>query len=109
MVGYRSPSLRPMWAPWLGQDQPPAPAPATPPPAVPVTYTGAPGVIETLAVLAASGAATWVGVRAGLKETGLLKYAGWVGGVGAGLIGLLYLGSKTGVSAGALPQVRVTP
>jgi hypothetical protein len=71
-----------------------------------VTFTGAPGVIETLAVLAASGAATWVGVRAGMQEKGLLKYAGWVGGVGSGLIGLLYLGSKTGLSVG-LPQVQV--
>jgi hypothetical protein len=38
------------------------------------------------------------------------RIAGWVGGVGGALIGLLYLGSKTGVTRTiALPQIQVTP
>jgi len=73
----------------------------------PKSYTGVPGVIETLAVLAISGAAAWTGVRAGMKENGLLKYAGWIGGVGSALIGLLYLGAKADI--GGLPQVYVVP
>jgi hypothetical protein len=58
-------------------------------------------------VLAISGAAAWTGVRAGMKEKGLLKYAGWIGGVGSALIGLLYLGAKADI--GGLPQVYVVP
>jgi hypothetical protein len=75
-------------------------------------YTGAPGVIETLAVLIASGAAAWIGIRTGLKKTEskTIKAAGWVGGIGAGLIGLLYLGTKSGIGEKfGLPAVRVSP
>lgn len=71
-------------------------------------YDGVPGVIETLAVLAMSGAAAWVGIRAGMRDKGLMQIAGYVGGIGAGLLGLLYLGERSGVSERLhLPGVKV--
>lgn len=91
----------------------PAPAPAAPAPAPPaqpavLEYTGVPGVFETLAVLTMSGAAAWVGARAAMKEHGLLKIAGYVGGIGSALLGFLYLGAKSGISQRlSIPQVRV--
>lgn len=42
----------------------------------------------TVLTLGVTGAAAWVGIRAGLKSKGTLKAAGWVAGVGAGLLGL---------------------
>lgn len=75
-------------------------------------YTGVPGLLETLAVLAITGSAAWLGVTTGLdkRSSQPKKIAGWVGGVGAGLIGLLYLGAKSGVGEMVgLPAVRVTP
>lgn len=75
-------------------------------------YTGAPGIIETLAVLSVSAAAAWVGITTGLdkSEKKARQIAGWVGGVGAALIGLLYIGGKSGVNQMiSLPAVRVTP
>lgn len=76
-----------------------------------VGFTGLPGIVETLAVLAATGAGAWVGIRAGLRERdSYIKYAGWVGGIGAALAGLLYVGTKTGVTQDlGLPAVRVSP
>jgi hypothetical protein len=91
----------------------PAPAPVAPPaPAVtvaPAGYTGFPGVIEILSVLTISGAAAWVGVRTGMtSKKGLYQIAGYVGGIGSALLGLMYLGSKSGVSQQiSLPQVRI--
>jgi hypothetical protein len=104
----------------LGQAAPVAPAPAPAAPAVPVvatapavvttSYTGVPGFVETVVVLGASAAAAYTGVKAGLNKSGKKtdRIAGWVGGIGAGLIGLLYLGGKTGVSKSvSLPSVQV--
>lgn len=51
-------------------------------------------VMETIGVVTVTGAAAWVGIRAGLKEKGTLKVAGWVGGVGSALIGLFFLNNK---------------
>lgn len=96
----------------------PAPAPAAAPAPVPApvvvatTYTGIPGFLETVAVLGISAAAAWTGVRAGMDKQNkkMERVAGWVGGVGGALIGLLYLGSKTNVTkALMLPQVQVVP
>jgi len=95
----------------------PAPAPAAAPaPVVPVvastSYTGVPGFLETVAVLGISAAAAWTGVRAGMNKQApqVNRIAGWVGGVGGALIGLLYLGTKTGVTRTiALPQIQVSP
>lgn len=38
---------------------------------------------------AMGGAAAWVGIRTGIKESGLLSMAGWVVGVAGGLMGAL--------------------
>lgn len=115
----------------LGQAPPVAPAPApgpvaAPAPPVPVEaaapavqlgpgvavpvsgYTGVPGFLETVVVLGIMGAATWVGLRTGMSKqpSDLVKVAGWIGGVGSGLLGVLYLTQKAGVSTG-LPRVQV--
>jgi len=74
-------------------------------------YTGLPGYLETAAVLTVTGAAAWVGIRTGLseKKNEYLKIAGWIGGVGAALLGLLYVGGKTGVSTlVGIPAMRVS-
>lgn len=113
-------AFQPVYSRKMGQQ---APAPATPaapaapavvtPPVITTTnYTGVPGFIETVLVLGVSAAAAWTGVRAGMNKGNkqVERAAGWVGGVGAALIGLLYLGSKTGVtSMTALPQIKVSP
>lgn len=89
--------------------------PAVPPPGPDFLFTGymgIPGIIETLLVLGVSGAAAWVGIRTGMaeKKNDYLKVAGWVGGVGSAVIGLLYLGAKSGVSQMVgIPAVRVSP
>jgi len=65
-----------------------------------------------MAVLTISGAAAWVGIRTAMseKKNDYLKIAGWVGGVGAALIGILYLWGKSGVNQMVgLPAVRVSP
>lgn len=91
----------------------PAPVAVAPMPVVTTTsYTGVPGFLETVTVLAISGAAAWTGVRAGMKKESpkMQRAAGWIGGVGGALIGLLYLGSKTGITKTImLPQVQVVP
>lgn len=90
------------------------PTPVLPPSPDPIFtgYTGVPGAIETLLVLAATGAAAWLGITTALEKnvSQPKKIAGWVGGVGAALAGLLYLGAKSGLNQTAgLPAVRVTP
>lgn len=93
----------------------PPPAPGELPPAPDVLYAGyqgAPGIVETILVLAVAGAASWVGIRTALEkgQDSTMQAAGWIGGVGSALLGLLYLGSKSGVGeAIGLPAVRVTP
>lgn len=92
----------------LGQ----APAVVAPAPAMVVPtyqgYTGLPGVLETLVVVGVAASAAWVGLRTGMSKqpSDLVKTAGWVGGIGSGLLGLLYLGQKAGVNSG-LPKVQV--
>ncbi len=111
MIGYRAvPFQRRMAQAAPAPSAPAAPMPAAPAPMV-AAYTGAPGVLETVAVLGIVGAAAWVGVRTGRKETNkTLKVAGYVGGIGSALIGLLYLGQKTGMGQKVgLPAVRVSP
>lgn len=101
----------------MGQQvMPQAPAsPAVPPPSPDplfTGYTGTPGILETLLVLGATGAATWLGITTALDKSSSQpkQIAGWVGGVGAALAGLLYLAGKTGLNQIAgLPAVRVTP
>lgn len=91
-----------------------APAPAPPPSPDPLFtgYEGALGIVETVAVLGVAGAASWVGIRTALAagQNDLLKAAGWIGGVGSGLLGLLYLAGKSGLSSQiGIPAVRVSP
>lgn len=75
-------------------------------------YTGIPGFLEAILVLGITGAAAYVGIQTGLNKSAAkpMKYAGWVGGVGSALMGLLYLGAKSGVGDMiGLPAVRVSP
>lgn len=77
-----------------------------------VEYTGLPGFLETVAVLAILGSAAWIGIRTGLDKKGgdYQKIAGWVGGVGSALVGLFYIGAKSGLGREiGLPAVRVSP
>jgi hypothetical protein len=92
----------------------PASSPALPPSPDPLFtgYTGVPGILETLLVLGATGAAGWLGITTALEKSSSQpkKIAGWVGGVGAVLAGLLYLAGKSGLNqVVGLPAVRVTP
>jgi hypothetical protein len=100
----------------LAQAAAPAIAPSVAP--VPVTdmlftgYTGIPGMVEALLVLGATGAAAWVGIRTGMKEKDnkTLKAAGWIGGIGSALMGVLYIGAKSGLNMRVgIPAFRVTP
>lgn len=89
----------------------PAPVVAAPPAPMYTEYSGVPGFLETVGVLVASGSAAWVGIRTGMREkqNKTLKAAGWIGGVGSVVLGLLYLGQKSGVGQRiGLPAVRVT-
>lgn len=45
----------------------------------------------TVLTLGVTGAAAWTGIRAGLKGKGVPRVAGWIAGVGAGLLGLATL------------------
>lgn len=74
-------------------------------------YTGVPGFIEAALVLTITGAAAWAGISLGMMEEHArsLRAAGWVGGVGSALAGLLYIGAKSGYAPSWLPAVRVTP
>jgi hypothetical protein len=111
MIDYR-----PVQLPIAGRRLAAAPeAPAALPPAPDVLfagYTGLPGVLETVLVLAATGAAAWIGIRTatGKERNPYVKAAGWVGGVGSALAGLLYLGTKSGAGdAVGLPALRISP
>lgn len=96
-----------------GAAVPAAPAPAAvavAPASVTTTYTGVPSFIESVAVLGISGAAAYTGVKTGMNKSvkRVDRIAGWIGGVGAALIGLLYLGGKSGISKTVnLPSVQV--
>lgn len=98
MYQYRFPTAQSPWGRTLGQDAAAAP--------VVTEFKGVPGFVETAAVLGVSAAATWIGIRAGMKEKGLPQVAGYVGGIGAGLIGILYLAGQTKVVTG-LPKIQV--
>lgn len=85
-----------------------------PPPTIDPVYSnfdGISGIVESIAVLSIASAAAWVGIRAGMGTgSTTLKAAGWVGGIGSALLGLLYLGGKSGYNQDLnLPAVRVTP
>lgn len=89
-----------------------APAVAPPAPDVIFTgYTGTVGFLETLTVLGITGAAALIGIRAGTREANkYLRAAGWVGGIGSLLFGLMYLGSKSEIWKGSgIPALRVSP
>lgn len=106
MIDYKPATLqnRPIA---MGQQLPPD----QPPPDIMVSdFTGVPGVLETLLVLAVVSASAVVGINTGLKsKNNLMKTAGWVGGVGSALIGLLYLGTKTAlIQEVGLPSVRIS-
>lgn len=105
------------YRPFMGQEvpavQPPAaPAPEAPPAAplpMPAAPARAPFLVQAAtaaAVLGVGAAATWVGVRAGLKEKGLPSVAGWVGGIGSGLAALFWLTTATGIG-GPFPAISV--
>lgn len=99
----------------LSQIQPAVPPTITPslvpPPSIePVYtgYTGLPGVVETVFVLAILGSAGWVSIRSATGEKNpYARVAGWLGGIGSALFGVLYLTGKAGISQ--IPAVRVTP
>jgi len=109
MVGYKPVPLK------MGLGQAAAMAPAVPPPAPDFLftgYTGVPGFLEALAVLAITGSAAWLGITTGLdkNQSRVRKTVGWIGGAGSALLGLLYLGQKSGVSQRiGIPVVRVSP
>ena len=88
-----------------------SPAPTPTIDAIFAGYQGIPGWITTLGVLAVTGAAAWVGIKTGLQSGGkVAKTAGWVGGVGSALLGLSYLGQKSGLTIGTgAPAVNVYP
>ncbi len=90
----------------IGESVPP-PAPDT----IFTGFTGVPGYVETLLVIAVTGSAAWVGIRAGMGQgSQTFRAAGWIGGVGSALLGLLYLGGRTGLGERVgLPSVRVVP
>lgn len=96
---------RPTWQPNMGQ------AVVTPVTAAPVVTTP-PGTVvpgtpvpEGLLWTAVAGAAAYAGIHTGLKEKGLVKYVGWVGGVGAGLAALAGLTSV--LAPGAARQLPI--
>lgn len=88
-------------------------AAAPPPPIDPfyTSYDGALGVAESVVVLSALGAGAYLGISTGIQKKDVTQKAiGWVAGVGAALLGLLYLGGKSGLGdVIGLPAVRVTP
>lgn len=99
----------------MGQIQPAAasiaPAPTPTIDAVFAGYQGIPGLLATLGVLTVAGSAAWLGINTALKtEDKTKKYVGWVGGIGSALLGLLYLGQKSGFTIGTgVPAVNVYP
>lgn len=102
----------------IGQGTPATtPAPASTPtistaPVPVLAYQGVPGFVETVTVLGVSAAAAYTGIKAGMNKSNnqTNRIAGWVGGVGGALIGLLYLGGKSGVAKQVnLPSILVVP
>lgn len=100
----------------MGQSPLPLVSPSLVPPtptidAVFAGYEGWQGVLTSLAVLGVTGSAAWVGIKTALGTQSMpLKAAGWVGGVGSALLGLLYLGAKTGLTIGTpVPAMTVYP
>lgn len=109
MITFQPPSFRMAQVP-AAQLLPSVPPPS--PDVLSMNYSGPAGFVETAAVLAVSASASWIGLRTalGTDRNPYVKAAGWVGGVGAALIGLLYLGGKSGISGYiGLPVVRVAP
>src|SRR4029077_14131776 len=98
MISYQ-PTYRPAYA-RLAQGSLPANVIPPAPDFLFAGYSGITGFLEAIAVLTVSGAAALVGIRTGMneKKNDYLKIAGWVGGVGSALIGLLYLGGKSAVN-----------
>lgn len=112
MVGYKPHS--PTWVKAQMGQAPVMPAVTPPPGPDPLFtgYTGAAGVLETIAVLGITGAAAWLGISTALSpfQPASRKTLGWIGGVGSALLGVLYLGGKSGLNqVASLPAVRVTP
>lgn len=111
MIDYKPVALK------LGQQAPPMPVgPASVPPPSPdplyTGYTGFPGIVETLAVLAITSTAAVLGVTTGLdkSESQTTQVMGWVSGVGSALLGILYIAGKAGLNQSVgLPAMRVTP
>lgn len=88
--------------------------PSVPPPVIDTVfagYEGIPGVLANVAMLAIAGSAAYVGIKTGLEsQNKTLKTAGWVGGIGSALLGLLYLGQKSGLTIGTgIPATNVYP
>lgn len=109
-VPYAPPRPRLVPAPRLAQAPAAEVGPELPP--APVTsYTGLPGLIETAGILGVLSAATWVGIRTGMKGDGnLVKAAGWVAGIGSIALGLMYLGAKSGYGADVgIPALEILP
>lgn len=86
------------------------PAPPPDPDFMLTGFTGPLSIVESAVVLAVTGAAAFVGIRTGLDaRQKTMKIAGWVGGVGSAVLGLLYLGGKSGYMPAGIPAMRVTP
>lgn len=54
------------------------------------------------------GLTAWVGIRAGVKEKGIVSAAGWFSGIGGGLIGLFNLVSLAAVGMAAADRASRT-
>lgn len=61
----------------------------------------------TLAAVAVSSAGAWIGIRTGIRESGVLGVAGWVTGVSSILVGLAVLTSL--VDPATTPKVLLLP
>jgi hypothetical protein len=98
-----------VYPPSLGAEPAPPPTPTVD--AVFAGYQGLPGIISTVGLLAITGSAAWIGIKTALNtQDKVTKAAGWVGGVGSALLGLFYLGQKSGLTIGTqVPGVNVYP
>jgi hypothetical protein len=74
-------------------------------------YQGIPGALSTFGILAVAGSAAWLGISTALASESKTKQTlGWVSGVGSALLGLFYLGAKSGFTIGTgVPAVNVYP
>lgn len=86
-----APQYQPQFAQrrWLAQAAPIAAAPVAPA-VIPVSSGPSPAAkaLTTVVTLGVATTAALVGIREGMKGKGPWKVAGWVGGIGAGLLGL---------------------